>query len=568
MSKKNISQVPGNLKSSITDQLFQQGLSYHQKGQFNDALKVYYQILEINPKHFDALQLTGTVYLQCKNFTNSLNFFKAALKIKSNFVPALINYGNVLAELKNFNEALKSYDKAIRLEPNNASAYNNRGNILKDLHRLDEALKNYDIAIQLKPDYAEAYNNRGSVLNDLKRFDEAIKSLNHAIKLKPDNAQAFYNLGNAIQDTKQLDNALKNYDLAIQLKPDYAEAYNNRGSVLNDLKRFDEALVSYDRAIEFKLDYAEAITNKSYLKLRLGDFDEGWHLHEFRKNKKDTVNQYPKFSMPCWLGDAAIEEKVILVYSEQGLGDTIQFCRYLHMLQSLKPKEIIFYVEKSLISILSSMDNEITFIEKNHSLPYFDYYSPLISLPLAFKTTLETIPANIPYLKVDDVKNKYWQDQLGKQRKPRIGLVWSGSTDFKNDHSRSLKLQQLSSLLELPFEFHCLQKDMRDCDKETLNAFKTLYQHQDNLHDFSDTAALLNQMDLIISSCTSVAHLAGAMGKKVWIMLQFVPDYRWLLDRDDSPWYPTARLFRQTQIGNWESVIKQLIIELNKLFIK
>jgi len=500
MSKKNISQVPGNLKSSITDQLFQQGLSYHQKGQFNDALKVYYQILEINPKHFDALQLTGTVYLQCKNFTNSLNFFKAALKIKSNFVPALINYGNVLAELKNFNEALKSYDKAIRLEPNNASAYNNRGNILKDLHRLDEALKNYDIAIQLKPDYAEAYNNRGSVLNDLKRFDEA--------------------------------------------------------------------LVSYDRAIEFKLDYAEAITNKSYLKLRLGDFDEGWHLHEFRKNKKDTVNQYPKFSMPCWLGDAAIEEKVILVYSEQGLGDTIQFCRYLHMLQSLKPKEIIFYVEKSLISILSSMDNEITFIEKNHSLPYFDYYSPLISLPLAFKTTLETIPANIPYLKVDDVKNKYWQDQLGKQRKPRIGLVWSGSTDFKNDHSRSLKLQQLSSLLELPFEFHCLQKDMRDCDKETLNAFKTLYQHQDNLHDFSDTAALLNQMDLIISSCTSVAHLAGAMGKKVWIMLQFAPDYRWLLDRDDSPWYPTARLFRQTQIGNWESVIKQLIIELNKLFIK
>jgi hypothetical protein len=181
---------------------------------------------------------------------------------------------------------------------------------------------------------------------------------------------------------------------------------------------------------------------------------------------------------------------------------------------------------------------------------------------------LKTIPSNIPYLEVDDVKNKYWQDQLGKQTKPRIGLVWSGSTAFKNDHNRSLMLKQLSSLLELPFEFHSLQKEIRDCDKETLNTYKTLHQHQDYLNDFSDTAALMNQMDLIISSCTSAVHLAGAIGKKVWVMIQFVPDFRWLLDCDNSPWYPTARLFRQPQDGDWDSVIKQLIDELNTLFSK
>jgi tetratricopeptide (TPR) repeat protein len=500
MPKKNISHLQSNLKSSITEQLFQKGLAYHQRGQFNEALEVYYQILEINPKHFDALQLIATLFLQCKKYNDSLNFFKSALKIKSNFVPALINYGNVLKELKNFDEALKNYDKAIRLEPNNVGAYNNRGNILKDLKRYDEALKNYDVAIQLKPDYAEAYNNRGSLLNDLKRFDEAIISLNKAIQLKP--------------------------------------------------------------------DYAEPISNKAYLKLLLGEYKEGWLLHESRKNKKDRINDYPKFPAPLWLGDASIEGKTLLVHSEQGLGDTLQFCRYLPMLQSFKPKEIIFYVEKSLISILSSMDNEITLIEKNQPLPSFDYYCPLLSLPLAFKTTIETIPANIPYLKVDDVKNTYWQDQLGKQTKPRIGLVWSGSTKHKNDHNRSLMLTQLSSVLALPFEFHSLQKDIRDGDNETLQTYKNLNQHQDNLHDFSDTAALINQMDLIISVDTSVAHLAGALGKQVWILLPFMPDFRWLLDRDDSPWYPTTKLFRQPQIGDWDSVIQQLISELNTLFSK
>lgn len=516
------------MKASNVEQLFQKGLAYHQNGYFNDALKAYYQILEINPKHFDALQLTATIFLQCKKYSEALNFFKSALKIKSNHVPALINFGNLQFELEHYDEALKAYDKAIRLDPRNPGAYNNRGNVLKDLNRLDEALKNYNVAIQLKPNYAEAYNNLGALLNQLKRFDEAIISLNEAIKLKPNNPEAFYNLANAKKDPASFDEALQNYNEAIKLKP----------------------------------NYAEAIANKAYLKLLLGEFDEGWQLHEFRKNKKDRKKHYPKFPAPLWLGQVSIEDKIILVHSEQGLGDTLQFYRYLSILQTLNPKEIIFHIEKPLISLLSGLNENITILNKNKNIPYFDYYCPLMSLPLAFKTSIDTIPNDVPYLLVDNLKSKQWQDRLGHKKKARVGIVWSGSTHHENDHNRSLTLTQISLLFELPFEFHCLQKEIREVDIETLNDIKAINQHQESLHDFSDTAALISQMDLIISVDTAVAHLAGALGKKVWILLPFKPDYRWLLDRDDSPWYPTARIFRQPEINDWETVIQELIGEL------
>ena len=553
------------MKVSNIEQLFQNGLAFHQNGNFNEALKAYYQILKINPKHFDALQLSATIYLQCKKYTDALNLFRSALKIKSNHVPALINFGNVLFELKNYDEALKTYDKAIRLEPGNPGAYNNRGNVLKNLNRLDEALKNYNAAIQLEPNYADAHNNRGALLNQLKRYDEAIISLDEAIKLKPNNAEAFYNLGNAKEDYASFDEALQNYNKAIELKPNYAEAYNNRGSLLSNKKYFDEALQNYNKAIELKPNYAEAIANKAYLKLLLGELEEGWQLHESRKNKKDRKKHYPEFPAPLWLGNESIEDKILLVHSEQGLGDTLQFYRYLPMLQTLNPKEVIFHVEKPLIPLLSELNENITILDKNKNLPSFDYYCPLMSLPLAFKTSINSIPNNVPYLYVNNVKNNNWQERLGRKTKTRVGVVWSGSTHHKNDHNRSLTLTQISSLFELPFEFHCLQKEIRELDIETLNNIKAINQHQSDLHDFSDTAALVNQMDLIISVDTSVAHLAGALGKKVWILLPFVPDFRWLLNRNDSPWYPTAEIFRQPDIDDWDTVIKELISKLKSI---
>ena len=535
---------------------------------FDEALKSYDLAIEQKPDYAEAYYNRGTAFYELERYEEALQSYDLAIEKKPDYAEAYYNRGISFHNLKRFNEEIKSYNRVIELIPNYAEAYNNRGNALKELKRYDEALQDYDKAIQLIPNYAEAYNNRGDAIQELKRFDEALQDYDKAIQLKPDFYEAYSNRGTLFYDLQRFKESLNNYNKAIELKPDVAEGFSNRGNTLKELKRFDEALKDYDKAIQLKPDYQEANWNKSLIKLRLGEYEEGWQLYEYRKDNKKTKINYPKFPVPLWLGDASIEGKTLLVHSEQGLGDTLHFCRYLTMLQSLKPKEIIFYVQKSLISILSSIDNEITFIEKNHPLPSFDYYCPLMSLPLAFKTTLKTIPANIPYLKVNDVKNTYWQDQLGKQTKPRIGLVWSGSTKHTNDHNRSLMLTQLFSVLALPFEFHSLQKDIRDGDKQTLKAYKNLDQHHKDLDDFSDTAALVNQMDLIISVDTSVAHLAGALGKQVWILLPFMPDFRWLLDRDDSPWYPTAKLFRQPQIGDWDSVIQQLISELNTLFSK
>ncbi len=533
--KRHIPNVSPYLKSSIdVNKLIHQALSHHQKGQLDDAQKIYEQILKVNPKHFDALQLKATVFLQKKQLTEALIFFESALVINPNNADIYNNYGNVLGGLNKFDEALTSYDKAIQLKPDHANAYNNRGVLLYEIKQLDEALISCDRAIQLKPDYVEAYYNRGNVLKDLKRFDEA----------------------------------LTNYDKAIQLKPDYASAYNNRGIALRNLKRFDEALLSYNKAIQLKPDYAEAYWNKSLLKILLGEYLEGWQLYESRINKKDMKNNYPNYPQPLWLGNESLEDKTIMVHSEQGLGDSIQFCRYLPMLKALKSKHIIFQVEKSLVSLMSSLDEEIIIIEKGKPLPSFDYYCPLLSLPLAFKTTLLHMPLNTQYLYADAEMSKYWSNKLGKKTKPRIGLVWSGSTIHENDLNRSLLLKQLSPLLQLSFEFHSLQKEIRESDRKTLDEYQSIQQHQDDLKDFSDTAALMIHMDLIISVDTSVAHLAGALGKPVFILLPFMPDYRWMLDRSDTPWYSSATLFRQPIVDDWNSVILNIKESLQKQYLQ
>ena len=556
------------MQSSNTQQLFQQAFKLHQNRNLQDAEILYRDILKQNNFHIGANTMLGSLLIQTDRNIEGIKLLKMSLSQddKQFFAHNLLGIG--FFKINKHKEAFKSLTKAIKLKPDYIDAHFNLGNVQKALLKFSDAVISYTNCISLDINYCNAYVNRANIyLENIKDFDKALFDYQKAIKLSS-NPYILFNYGNALKELKRLDEALHVYDKSIELKPDYVDAYNNRGIVLKDLKHFDDAVISYDRAIQIKPDYVDAIFNKSILKLLLGEYKEGWQLYESRKDKEDNKNQYPKFQASLWLGNVSIKDKTLLVHSEQGLGDSIQFCRYLPILKSFKPKKIIFHVEKLLLSLLSSMDNEITFLEKNRALPSFDYYCPLMSLPLALKITLETIPANIPYLKVDNVKNKHWQEKLGKQTKPRIGLVWSGSTKHKNDHNRSLKLQQLSSLLKLPFEFHSLQKDIRDGDKKTLKAYKNIDQHHKDLDDFSDTAALVNQMDLIISVDTSVAHLAGALGKKVWILLPFIVDFRWLLDRDDSPWYPTAKLFRQSQIGDWNSVIQQLISELNILISK
>jgi hypothetical protein len=336
--------------------------------------------------------------------------------------------------------------------------------------------------------------------------------------------------------------------------------------VLNELKQLDAALTSYDRAIELKSDYAEAYWNKSLALLLQGEFIKGFNEYEWRwknENIKKMAGER-SFTQPLWLGKESLVNKTILLYSEQGLGDSIQFCRYAMLVAELGAK-IILEVQKPLVNLLQNLTGVSQLIAKGSALPEFDYQCPLLSLPLAFKTELKSIPIQKAYLKSSTAKLDVWSKRLGEKSNPRIGLVWSGSTGHKNDHNRSLTLTDVLKHLPPNFEYVSLQKEVREGDKDALIK-STIKHYGDQLVDFTDTAALCDLMDIVISVDTSVAHLAGALGKTTWILLPYVPDWRWLLDRDDSPWYASVKLYRQDEDRQYAPVLERVANDLMKEF--
>ncbi len=551
-------------KLSDLSALLQEGLKFHQSGRLEEARACYQRILAVDSKHFDAHQLAAVLEKQLGRPEVALELFDQALSISKKNAAVFNNRGATLQELKRLDEALASYAEAIRINPDYAEAFYNRGTAFKDLSRIDEALANYEEAIRIKPDYAEAFSNRGNTLHELKRWDEALASYEEAIRIKPDYANAFYNRGVTLKELKRLDEALASYEEAIRIKPDYAEAFSNRGNTLQDLKRWDEALASYDQAIRINANYADAHWNQSLALLLLGRFAEGWSSYEWRLRKENLKVKYYNGSEVAWRGEDQISGKRLFIQSEQGLGDSIQFVRYLPMVVALGGK-VIFEVQKPLLTLFKSMSLPVTLVAKGEPLPDFDAYCPLMSLPYVFKTTLETIPAPIPYVFADQRSVAQWKQRLGFQHSLRVGLVWSGSAGHKNDSNRSIPLELMLPLLELPIEWHALHKEYRASDLVMLDQESRIKRHEEELNDLSDTAALVDCLDIVISVDTSVAHLAGAMGKQVWVLLPFVPDFRWLLDRDDSPWYPTVRLFRQDKRRDWGVVLSEVRDSLSAL---
>ena len=518
-----------------------------------EALDSYDRALRIMPGYAEALNSRGNALAELKRPEEALNSYELALKIKPDFAEALNCRGNALADLKHPEEALDSYNRALALKPDFAEAFNNRGNVLSCLKRPGEALDSYDRALTLNPDYAEAHNNRGNALRDLNRPEQAIASYDLALTLKPDYAEALFNRGNALSDLKRPAEALDSYNRSLMIKPDNAEALNNRGSALSDLKLPEEALDSYERALMIKSDYAEAHWNEGLCRLLLGEFALGWQKYEWRWQKEPLVNNLRNFKQPRWHGQEHLVNKTLLLHSEQGLGDTIQFCRYATQVAALGAT-VILEVQPPLTALLKNLADVSLVLAKGESLPDFDHHCPLLSLPLAFKTDLSTI-INSRYLKSDPQKVAEWEAKLDKTGKIRIGLAWSGNKDHKNDHNRSIALDAFKGLVNDQADYYCLQKELRPEDKAILEQTRNIPFFGDALTDFTDTAALVELMDLVITVDTSVAHLAGAMGKEVWVLLPFNPDWRWLLDRSDSPWYPSARLFRQPGIGDWDNVI-------------
>ena len=557
--------------ASLQDR-FMQGVALHQQLKLADAERIYIEVLQHQPNHFDALHLLGVIAIQTKRTVRGTELITKAIGLNAKVAAAHSNLGNALRDLKRAEDALASYDRAIALKPDSAETYYNRGLALQDLKRPEDALASYDKAIALKPDFADAYNNRGLALRDLKRPEDVLASYDKVIALNPDYAEAHNNRGIALRDLKRPEDALANHDRAIALKPDYAEAHYNRALALQDLNCIEDALASYDKAIALKPDYADAFVSQSLFFLMMGRFEQGWRQYEWRKkqNKPIAPRTYPR---PLWLGEQNIEGKTLFIHWEQGLGDLIQFCRYAKLAADLGAR-VILEAPKPLMSLLTTLSGVAQLIEAGSPLPPFDYQCPLLSLPLAFKTTLSSIPATIPYLKCNLEKSRLWKERLGERHKRKVGLVWSGGLRPNQpemwfiDSRRNIPLDKLAVLKHPDIDFYSLQKG-EPAESELAELIRHNWEgphivdFTSQLNDFSDTAALVENLDLVVTVDTSTAHLAGALGKPVWILNRFDTCWRWLLNRNDSPWYPTVKLYRQEKAGHWDDVVRRIKMDLD-----
>jgi tetratricopeptide (TPR) repeat protein len=579
------------------------GLIFLQRGDHASAVKQIDAALACDPGNSVALNNRGIALKGLKRLDDALASCDRALAVRPDYAEALANRANVLQLLGRLEEALASYDRLVALEPHSAAAHANRGDVLRELKRFaealtsceralalradiaevhanhgnalfglkryGEALASYDRALVLRPALASLHYNRANALYELRRFDEALASYDRALAVRPDYAEAHYNRGNVLHVSQRFDDALASYDRALVVRTDYAEAIANRGATLHDLKRYDDALASYDRALALRPHFADAHYNEAMCRLLLGDFDRGWQKHEWRWETEQLRKSKRSFPQPLWLGSEAIRGKAILLHAEQGLGDTIQFCRYAPLVAACGA-HVIVEVQKPLRPLMETLPGVAQVICRGDPLPAFDLHCPLLSLPLALRTRLETIPATMPYLSARDNKVRAWAERLGQHARPRVGLVWAGNPRKelpganRIDGQRSVTFDQLAPLFQLTgCSFYSLQKGDDAVRQIRISPLRhVVIDWTDDLHDFSDTAALIENLDLVISVDTSVAHLAGALGKPFWLLNRYTTCWRWLTDRDDSPWYPTARLFRQEAAGRWEPVIARVAAAL------
>ncbi|MCA8929717.1 MAG: tetratricopeptide repeat protein [Alphaproteobacteria bacterium] len=524
------------------------------QGKPDAAIAAFRQALAIQPDRADALYNIGNALARQGKPAEAIAAYRQALAVRPDLADAHNNLGHALMGEGKLDDAIACFRRALALQPDLAAAHNNMGAALKDLGRPGDAIRACQRALAIRPHYAEAHNNIGIARANQGRPDEALAAYRQALAIKPDFAEALYNIGNLLKDQGRPAEALAFYRQALAIAPDYAEAHNNLGTALQKLGRVDEAIACYRRALAAAPDYVEAQWNRSLALILKGDYREGWKLYESRMQKADLKADYHRFAAPAWRGDFDIAGKTILVHGEQGFGDVIQFSRYLPLVARLGA-EIVFEVRQPLTRLMSTLDGPMRVIARGECLPAFDACCPVMSLPHVFGTTLETVPAPIPYLRADPLKVRQWREALASEKKT-IGLCWSGSADHANDANRSIPIETFLRFTErMDCDLISLQKEPRDFERERLERRSDIQRYADDMGDFADTAALIACLDLVVTVDTSVAHLAGALGKPVWILLPFAPDYRWLLKRSDSPWYPTARLYRQPAPGDWDRVI-------------
>jgi tetratricopeptide (TPR) repeat protein len=574
--------------------LVEAGQRHLQAGRHLEAQLCCQQAIAADPNHTDSLRLMALLSLRAKQYDHAIEWAARAIRIEPR-ADHISTLGTALLGAGRIEEALRAFDKAVSLEPTDAEHWKKLGAALIDLNRPDEALLSLRRALDLRPHYADAANLSGLILYRKDRFAEALAFFDISVHADPDQADALHLRALMLQKLGRLEESAADGLRSAQLDPTNADTHNNLGSVLHELGRFQESLTCYDRALAVRSDYLVALNNKAHLladmlrldealacyeksltikpddpialwnvaliDMSLGNFEAGWAGREIRW-KTGLGMKAPNFIQPQWLGDRSIDGKTILLFADEGIGDCFQFARYLPMVAELGAK-IILAVQESAVSLLSRMPGVVECIPKSTTfLPAFDLYCSISSLPLAFGTRLDSIPATVPYLPSPlAARTKQWEQRLGSHDRLRVGLVWSGNPGHANDRNRSLPLQMLASIPDVDARFVSLQKNPRASDQEILGGWDVL-DIADQLSDFDETATLIGCLDLIITVDTSVAHLAGGLGRPVWILLPYRADYRWLLDRADSPWYPTARLFRQDERRDYRWVVDQVRGEL------
>ncbi len=457
--------------------------------------------------------------------------------------------------------------KIIEIDINNFEAHNLLGILYCQYKKFKEGLKYFNKAIKIKDNHAGLYCNKGNALFELNKFKEAIKNYDIAISLNPRLIDAYYNKGNSLQKLQNFKESVFNYNKALEFNSNFFAAYVNKGNSLKSLKKLDEAIINYNKAIEIKSNEAEPNWNKAITLLLKGDLEEGWKYYEWRWKKNNFSSEKRNFSQPLWLGNFNINKKIILIHTEQGLGDSIQFSRYIELVEKLGAK-VIFEVEEPLIKLMKYLNGNFNIIQKGKRLPFFDCHCPLLSLPNAFKTNINTIPNNIPYIKKPSLQKKIWQNKLNENNF-NIGICWQGSS-YSKDEGRSFPVGYFKNISKIKnVKLFSLQKNDGSEQLEiNFNEIKIVNLGSDLDKDapFLDTAILMKNLDLVITVDTSIAHLAGSMGCKVWVVLQYIPDWRWMLDKKFTPWYPSMKLFRQLKPNDWGNPFKQIEKEI-KSFI-
>lgn len=535
------------------------GLALRRKGKIDEAMAAHRRSIELDPKSADAWNNLGIVLQDAGRLEDALAAHQKSLSLNPNQIDAIENAGLVLQKLKRNDEALALLRKAIAARPDSPDSLSNLGAVLCDLEQFAEAMTHIEKAIRLRPDFAEAHNNLGLIHRAQKAYPAARTAHERAIAIRPDFMEAWSNLGQTLQLQGLTHEAMDAYRRAVKLRPGFSDVYSSMGTAQVELQQLDDAIGSFREAIRLRPNYALAHFNLSQALLMTGQWREGWEEQEWRWKARELKLPKTSFTQPEWTGEP-LNGRRIFIYCEQGFGDSIMFARFLPLVAK-RGGRIVLGCQREVQKLLASVEGVEQTIVAGEDIPPVDLQCALMSLPRFFDTTPLTVPREIPYLHPDPQLVDLWRQRVSvADGKFKVGLVWAGRPDHKNDRNRSMPLKALLPLANAENVWFCsLQKGTATRQLREVESTWPIVDYSDQLADFSQTAALIENLDLIITPDTAAAHLAGAIGKPVWVITAFLVDWRNMLNRRDNPWYPSMCLFRQTRAGEWETPVLEVL---------